>query len=68
MVRKGKWKAIRNGSRNPVELYDLSADPSEALNLAGQHPDIAAQMATLMDQAFSPSPNYPIADRKLYSP
>lgn len=63
-LRKGKWKAVRNGSANPVELYDLSADRAETTDVASQHPQIVAEMTTLIDKAYVPSPNYPIADRK----
>jgi arylsulfatase A-like enzyme len=63
-VRKGKWKAVRNGSRNPIELYDLSVDPSETTNRAADHPNVAKEMAALMDAAFVPSPDFPIADRQ----
>ena len=32
-VRFGKWKAVRNGVRAAVELYDLAADPQEQEDL-----------------------------------
>ncbi|MCC6264415.1 MAG: arylsulfatase [Bryobacterales bacterium] len=63
-VRKGNWKAIRNGSANPVELYDLSRDPGEAVNLSAEHPEVVSIMAKLMDMAMTPSPDYPILDRQ----
>lgn len=39
-VREGNYKYIANTSRNLDELYDLSADPLESVNIARQHPDI----------------------------
>lgn len=64
-VRKGNWKAVRNGSQNPIELYDLSVDRAETSNVASQHPQLLKEMAELMEEAFVPSPDYPIADRKV---
>jgi len=40
-MRRGKWKYIHKV--NP-ELFDLSEDPSELVNLASQHPEIVATM------------------------
>lgn len=40
----GKWKLIDKLSENTVELYDLTADPTEQRNLAGGH---AAEVARL---------------------
>ncbi len=37
------------------ELYDLATDPGEKINLAGQHPDLAAKAAAYMKAAHSPS-------------
>lgn len=54
-VRRGDWKAIRlNVSKEPdgpVELYDLAADLGETRNVAAEHPDIAGEMAALMNAA-----------------
>jgi arylsulfatase A-like enzyme len=63
-VRKGTWKAVRNGSKSPVELYNLAEDPAEATNLAAKHPDVLRELTQLIEQAFVPSPDYPILDRK----
>lgn len=40
-MRRGKWKYIHKV--NP-ELFDLSEDPSELVNLASRHPEIVAAM------------------------
>lgn len=39
-VRNRNWKLIYNSTSKVRELYDLTADPSETRNLAGQKPDI----------------------------
>jgi arylsulfatase A len=41
---------------SPVELYDLSADPTESTNVAEQHPEIAAQLSQLIKGARTESP------------
>ena len=48
-VRKGKWKAVKMGSDQPMLLYDLSNDIGEQNDLSKQHPEIAKQMAELME-------------------
>lgn len=59
-VRMGDWKAVRRYRKQgrgenrtltarDVELYNLAEDPSETTNLADQHPEIVAQMVTVMD-------------------
>jgi N-acetylgalactosamine-6-sulfatase len=44
-IRQGPWKLLLNPDRSRVELYDIPADPSEQNNVAGQHPDLVAQLA-----------------------
>ncbi len=63
-VRKGQWKAVRNGSGSAIELYDLSVDAAESTNLAASNPALALEMGQLMDKAMVPSPDYPIRDRQ----
>jgi arylsulfatase len=58
-VRFGDWKAVRNHVRRSPqaapELYNLAADPSEKVNLAGVRPDLAAKAAAYLKAAHSPS-------------
>ncbi len=37
-LRDGKWKFVLSIRDGRTELYDLSADPTEQTNVAGQHP------------------------------
>ena len=52
-VRKGKWKAVRyNAKKTPhstLELYDLSTDESEVLNVAAAHPEVLSEMRVLLE-------------------
>jgi len=45
-----------------VELFDLSIDRSEKVNLAASHPEIVKKMEGLMIQAHTPSTVFPFAD------
>ncbi|WBS01114.1 arylsulfatase [Pseudoduganella sp. SL102] len=59
VARWGKWKALRMKRGGPLELYDLSRDPKESTNVAGQHPDIVKRMADGMAREHVASTEYP---------
>jgi arylsulfatase A-like enzyme len=50
-VRKGNWKAVKMGGNKPMLLYDLSKDLGEKHDLSAKHPDIAKEMAELMESS-----------------
>ena len=60
-VRKDNWKAVayRVADGRDIQLYDLSSDPSESRNIADQHPEIVAQMDSIMNAAHVPSEIFP---------
>jgi len=47
-VRDGKWKIQQDPITKELELYDLSADPTESSNVAAGHPEIVQRL----EQAF----------------
>lgn len=62
-VRKGDWKAVRNGSKSAVKLYDLAADRGETTDLAQKQPKVVAEMKALMEESRTESADYRIRDR-----
>lgn len=59
-VRFGEWKAVRNGPRKPIELYDLKSDPGERNNVAAEHAELVAKAESLLKAAHRDDPNWPI--------
>lgn len=65
-IRHNNWKLIEFFEQGDLELFDLSADPTESNNLAESNPDKAAQLlAELVDwrqsvgaQMMTENPNY----------
>ena len=47
-MRLGDWKAIRNAPGAPLDLYDLSKDPREQTNVAGQNLKVVAQIEAIL--------------------
>ncbi len=58
MVRDGDWKLQRIPTLEGYQdrLYDLAADPTETVDLAFRHPDLAARLATELDRHQSQAP------------
>jgi arylsulfatase A-like enzyme len=57
-VRMGQWKGYRKGTKDPVQVYNLTKDPAETTNVAEKHPDVAKQLEAIMLKEHTPSPNY----------
>jgi len=59
-VRMGKWKGIRKdifkGNMN-IELYDLDNDIREEHDVAGQYPEVAKRIKSIMEREHQPSKN-----------
>jgi arylsulfatase A-like enzyme len=49
-IRYGKWKLLCDYGGGRPMLFDLEADPSEANNLANQHPEIVERLAKAIVQ------------------
>jgi len=62
-VRIGKWKGVRAGVKQPLEIYDLSRDPGESHNLAGAQPEIVARMEAFLRHARTDAREYPVSER-----
>jgi arylsulfatase A-like enzyme len=58
-VRTGRWKAIRKEPSRPLALYDLGADPVEANDVAGAHPDVVARIEAFLATARTVSSDWP---------
>ena len=58
-VRWGQWKAVREAPDEPLELFDLRADPGEETDVASQHPTIAAAIVEYLEGAVTELPDSP---------
>ncbi len=62
-VRMDNWKGVRydlaDGNRD-IELYNLADDPGETRNVAGEKPEIVNRIKTIMKEAHTPSPVFPL--------
>jgi arylsulfatase A-like enzyme len=54
-VRIGDWKAIRFGAGGKLELYNLKEDIGEKDNVAGDHPDVVANIENYLKTARTES-------------
>lgn len=59
-ARHGRWKAVRYGIDQPLELYDLIADPTESIDVSSRHPEIVARLRAFLDRSHQPSPHWPV--------
>ena len=59
-VLSGEWKAVRQRPDAPLQLFDLSRDPAEAIDVAPQHPDVATRLAAEMERSRVPSAWFPL--------
>jgi arylsulfatase A-like enzyme len=61
-VRMGKWKAVRHGSDQALELYDLEADLSETTDVAVQNPEVVAKIEEYLKTARTESTLWPVEE------
>jgi arylsulfatase A len=61
-ARISDWKAVRRGSKNPIELFDMKTDSAEKHDVAGDHPDIVQKFAAYFKTARVDSDDFPIRE------
>ncbi len=61
-VRFGDWKAVRNGPKKPIELYDLKTDWQEKHDLSTERPAEVEQAAELLRTMRTTDPNWPMGE------
>jgi len=62
-VREGDWKLVHMDIRSDsprYELYNLTQDPGETNDISASHPNIVAHLQTLMTEAHTPNPDFPV--------
>ncbi len=59
-VRFGDWKAVKNGAEAKIEFYDLSSDPGESRDVAGQHPDQVVKAIGYFASEKTDNPDWPM--------
>ena len=55
-VRWGRWKAVREGPEEPLELFDLTVDPGEENNVAAENRAVVDAVRQYLDRAVTPLP------------
>lgn len=63
-IRRDNWKAIRLGSGQPFELYDVKSDPGETRNVAALHPDVVKNIEDDFATARTDSTAFPVLPAK----
>lgn len=63
-VRMGDWKGYRLGTKEPLELYDLSKDPKEQADVAGKNEGVVKEIEAIMAREHVSSPHYTAPERK----
>ncbi len=58
-VRQGKWKVVRHGPLQPLELYDLESDVVELTDLANANSEIVTKFKNYLQTARTPSKIWP---------
>lgn len=57
------WKAVRNGIKKPIEIYNLKSDSGESTNLAESRSDLVARAEAIFKEAHREDPTWPL-DRR----
>ena len=61
-ARMGDWKAVRLGTKLPIELYDMKTDIAEAHDVSAQHPDVVKRFEEYLKTARTDSEIWPIRE------
>ena len=59
-ARFGGWKAVRNGTDKPIEIYDLATDTAESKDLSGDRPDLVARAEKIFAESHRADPHWPL--------
>ncbi|WP_066631338.1 arylsulfatase [Labilibacter marinus] len=63
-VRIDNMKAVRYGVDNPIELYDLDKDISEANNVASQYPELIKRVDKIFKEERTANEHFPYGGYK----